>query len=924
MRPPRTVAFCVSLVACASQVADEGPVPSDSAPHIDTAHDPTAPDTGTGTRTGSGTHTGTGSETAHDTGSTTGSATGTTSDTGGQGDSGTDAGACWTLELGDTVGYYVAQAVLQPSRDEVVTGCAGSQGPDVTARWIAPRAGRWRIGAEGVGGPVVVSLRASACGEEVTCVPESARMEEWLVVDVARRGEIFITLESSSASGATLHIVEETGTGSGTGTGSDTDAGSGTDTGTDGGTGTGDGTGTGTGGGTLDADGDGVPVGLDCDDTRDDVYPGAQERCTPTGAEATDEDCDTLVDDADPDVSDQRTWFFDGDLDGFGDPGVPDEACVAASHWVALDTDCDDVAPDVHPGHDEIVGNERDDDCSGGAMTELCFVDADQDGARIDATVASLDARCSPGDGEAPAETPGGDCDDGDPARSPTHTEACDANDVDEDCDGYADDADAQGATGTTTQYRDADGDSHAGAIAGAFCDVPVGWYDAVTDCDDTRPDVNPDALERCALPGETPADEDCDTLVDDDDLDVSDPATWYADGDGDGYGNDFFPDLACVQPEGFVADSTDCDEVSAYAADVNPGVDEVVGNERDDDCSGGATMELCFVDADQDGARTDATVASMDAWCNRDAGEATRDVPRLDCDDHDPARSPLRAEACDAGNVDEDCDGTADDGDGGGASGKVTAYYDGDNDGAAGGTSAAWCDAPSRWYAAATDCNDANAGIRPVANGGAEACDAGNIDEDCDGAADDGDSGGASGKVTHYYDGDNDGAAGGTSGAWCDAPSRWYASATDCNDANAGIRPVANGGAEACDAGNVDEDCDGYADDGDSGGASGKVSFYRDADGDSWGTSATSTTACDQPSGYVGNTSDCDDSTALRKPGLAESCDGLDNNCDALVFPTPTPRRIPASKQRRDHRERRATRAVAVVGGDHALTVYA
>ena len=41
-------------------------------------------------------------------------------------------------------------------------------------------------------------------------------------------------------------------------------------------------------------------------------------------------------------------------------------------------------------------------------------------------------------------------------------------------------------------------------------------------------------------------------------------------------------------------------------------------------------------------------------------------------------------------------------------------------------------------------------------------------------------------------------------------------------------------------------------------------------------------------------------------------------------LFPTPTPRRIPASKQRRDRRERRATRVVAVVGGDHALTVYA
>ena len=55
-----------------------------------------------------------------------------------------------------------------------------------------------------------------------------------------------------------------------------------------------------------------------------------------------------------------------------------------------------------------------------------------------------------------------------------------------------------------------------------------------------------------------------------------------------------------------------------------------------------------------------------------------------------------------------------------------------------------------------------------------------------------------------------------------------------------------------------------------------------------------------------------------LRAKGLQQRA------CWHRVFPTPTPRRIPASKQRRDHRERRATRAVAVVGGDHALTVYA
>ena len=59
---------------------------------------------------------------------------------------------------------------------------------------------------------------------------------------------------------------------------------------------------------------------------------------------------------------------------------------------------------------------------------------------------------------------------------------------------------------------------------------------------------------------------------------------------------------------------------------------------------------------------------------------------------------------------------------------------------------------------------------------------------------------------------------------------------------------------------------------------------WYRDADGDGYGDAATTTIACRQPAGYVADATDCDDSNPLRHPGLAEICDGLDNDCDFVV----------------------------------------
>jgi len=86
---------------------------------------------------------------------------------------------------------------------------------------------------------------------------------------------------------------------------------------------------------------------------------------------------------------------------------------------------------------------------------------------------------------------------------------------------------------------------------------------------------------------GETlPSDETCDGLDNDCDGETDDgvKTTFYEDSDGDGYGNPSSTTEACSAPEGYVEDSTDCDDTDGS---VNPGAAEVCDNEKDDNCNG-------------------------------------------------------------------------------------------------------------------------------------------------------------------------------------------------------------------------------------------------------------------------------------------------------------------------------------------------
>ena len=97
--------------------------------------------------------------------------------------------------------------------------------------------------------------------------------------------------------------------------------------------------------------------------------------------------------------------------------------------------------------------------------------------------------------------------------------------------------------------------------------------FPASVDCDDAAANVFPGAEESC-----NGVDDDCDDAVDED---ATDGSTFFADADGDGFGDASQTTVACEAPEGFVTDSTDCDDGNDLRA---PGLVEVCDG-VDNDC---------------------------------------------------------------------------------------------------------------------------------------------------------------------------------------------------------------------------------------------------------------------------------------------------------------------------------------------------
>jgi MYXO-CTERM domain-containing protein len=593
--------------------------------------------------------------------------------------------------------------------------------------------------------------------------------------------------------------------------------------------------------GVIDADGDGWSWLFDCDDT-DDVVTGP------------------------------GPLYADLDGDGYGAGASIGTGCPGPGQSTRND-DCDDDDPAINPGATEIPGDGVDQDCDD---LELCYEDADGDGWRT-ATPALTDVIGCDAAPWALASLPSADCDDDDAFTFPGATERCDG--IKNDCDASALPADEADLDGDRYVVCAFDGSTWRGdpAIVGGL------------DCDDDDPFTYPGATERCdgvindcrasILPDDE-ADLDGDryvvcaydaatwrgasTILGGLDCDDDDPASYpgapelvadgvdqdcdgvevcYQDRDDDGWRTSEVSSVdasdrsvnACARVGVALATepSGDCDDDDP---DTYPGAPQIVGDGKDQTCSG---EETCYQDLDGDGWRTDLTTVTTTISCVG-GGLALASMPRVDCDDDDPDTFPGATEII-ADGKDQSCDGTE------------ICYQDRDDDGwrttlttvtddlSCAGDGLALATVPT------LDCDDDDPDTYP----GATEIIADGKDQSCDGTE------------ICYQDLDGD--------LWrtelttvsadtsCTGDGLALASVPtlDCDDENEAINP----GADEIWYDGVDQDCDGWSD------------FDQDFDG-------FDSDAHERLDGTFGD--DCDDLEPAVNPDALEIWyDGVDQDCD-------------------------------------------
>ena len=258
----------------------------------------------------------------------------------------------------------------------------------------------------------------------------------------------------------------------------------------------------------TDADGDGFAIEggacgvVDCNDNNAAIKPNAAEACTDT----IDNDCDGLVDRADPNAVNCPPLCTDNDKDGYAIEGG---ACGPV--------DCNDSNAAVKPGAVESCTDKIDNNCNS-------LIDEADPNAVNCPVVPPPTPTCTDADNDgfyAEGGTCGpADCNDANPLVNPSAAEDC-TDAIDNNCNNLVDAADPA-AQACPAACTDADGDGYA--IEGGNCG-PV-------DCNDSKAAINPGATENCT----DSIDNDCDSLIDVADPNARSCPVVCTDADGDGY----------------------------------------------------------------------------------------------------------------------------------------------------------------------------------------------------------------------------------------------------------------------------------------------------------------------------------------------------------------------------------------------------
>ena len=413
----------------------------------------------------------------------------------------------------------------------------------------------------------------------------------------------------------------------------------------------------------IDDDGDGFAVENDCDDSSISINPnmtdilgdGIDQNCD--GIDGTDADGDGIAslasggedcndEDATEEGSNPKEFWADTDVDGFGDADVVTVECVMPTGFVDNSEDCDDNDADIHPDATEIcdgIDNDCDadiddaDDSIDSETQQTWYLDEDGDGF---GQTDSSQLACEMPENHVLED---GDCADDNGDIHPAATEILN--------DGIDNDCDAQELC-----YLDGDNDGF-GSTEYTWIDATSSCLDAdnaaenAEDCDDAVAEVNPNAIEIC-----DGVDNDCDADIDDEDanLDTSTAQTFFADNDGDGYGN---PNNTVFDCDGIGAVSSNDEDCNDNNPNYHPEALDFVGNNVDENCD-----NVDGTDTDGDG---DASMASGGHDCddNDPLVDSSTDLDSdgftcvNDCNDDDATVYPNAGDIPEDG-IDQDCSG--------------------------------------------------------------------------------------------------------------------------------------------------------------------------------------------------------------------------------------------------------------------------
>lgn len=173
-----------------------------------------------------------------------------------------------------------------------------------------------------------------------------------------------------------------------------------------------------------------VSDNTDCDDINAARNPGATEVCD---MDDTDEDCDGLADDFDPegDASGMTNWYTDFDVDGYAGTFSMTSCDDMTGLLSETSDDCDDSDASINPSAEEVCDGV-DNDCDASTDDETTWyhdLDGDLYGNAADSFLS-----CTAPSGYVSNSD---DCDDTDADVNPDATEMNDG--VDNDCDGLTD-----------------------------------------------------------------------------------------------------------------------------------------------------------------------------------------------------------------------------------------------------------------------------------------------------------------------------------------------------------------------------------------------------------------------------------------------------------------------------------------------------